>query len=330
MLYASITLSVLGCVVFLACKYLLRKPADLSKDLILITGAASGIGRLLAILLSKYCDRIIALDKDIVGLEETASRVSKQHNVSLICYECDISNRNAIKKCAADIRRDHGRVTMLINNAAIVNGNFLLDIPSVKVEKLIQVNFLAPFYLVKEFLPGMLGSAYETAMECIPQSLRVIPAVSNTERCFGNPAKGHLVFLSSVASQTICPGLSDYCASKAGLSAMAETLRLEMEALEMSKSIAVTDIRPFLIDTGMFEGFDSRLPVLPILEPEEVAKRIVKAIRYRERTVYIPWITWFIPLVHRILPYPVLVIMFKISGALDGMRSFKRANKKHD
>lgn len=57
------------------------------------------------------------------------------------------SNRNAIKKCAEDIRRDHGRVTILINNAAIVNGNFLLDIPSVKLEKLNQVNFLAPFYV---------------------------------------------------------------------------------------------------------------------------------------------------------------------------------------
>eukprot|EP00108_Taenia_solium_P003298 TsM_001177700 transcript=TsM_001177700 gene=TsM_001177700 len=305
----------MSCAVFFAYECLSRKPADLSNDLILITGAANGIGRLLAILLSEHCGNIIALDKDIVGLKETALRVLERHNVSLICYECDLSNRDAVKKCAEDIRRDHGRVTVLISDAAIVNGNFLLDIPSVKFEKLNQ-----------EFLPGMLGSAYRTAMGRIPRQLRVIPAKNNAKRCFDQPPRGHLVFLSSLASQTICPGLADYCASKAAISTLAETLRLEMEVLGMSKNIAVTEIRPFAIDTTLLEGFETklvdevplrvncayvafvpkpfclppRLPILPLLESEKVAKRIVKAIRHRERTVYIPWIIWFIPLVHRI------------------------------
>ncbi|VDK35835.1 unnamed protein product [Taenia asiatica] len=330
MWFTLVVLFVLSCAVFIAYECLGRKPADLSNDLILITGAANGIGRLLAILLSEHCGNIIALDKDVVGLKETALRVFERHNVSLICYECDLSDRNAVKKCAEDIRRDHGRVTILISDAAIVNGNFLLDIPSVKFEKLNQVNFLASFYLLKEFLPGMLGSAYGTAMERIPQQLRVIPAKNNAKRCFDQPPRGHLVFLSSLASQTICPGLADYCASKAAISTLAETLRLEMEVLGMSKNIAVTEIRPFAIDTTLLEGFETKLPILPLLESEKVAKRIVKAIRHRERTVYIPWIIWFIPLVHRLFPFPVAVILHKISGSFDGMKSFKWANKKHD
>ncbi|KAL5109959.1 Epidermal retinol dehydrogenase 2 [Taenia crassiceps] len=317
MWFAVTVLSILVCAAFVVYKCLGRKPVDLSNDLILITGAANGIGRLLAILLSEYCDKIIAVDKDSAGLKETSLIISRR-------------NRNAVKKCAEGIRRDHGRVTILINDAAIVNGNFLLDIPSAKFEKLNQVNFLAPFYLLKEFLPGMLGNAYQTAMGRIPQQLRVIPAKNNANRCFDQPPRGHLVFLSSLASQVICSGLADYCASKAGISALAETLRLEMEALGMSKNIAVTEIRPFAIDTGLLEGFETKLPILPLLESEKVAKRIVKAIRYRERTVYIPWMIWFIPLVHRIFPFPVLVILYKISGAFDGMKSFKRANKKHD
>ncbi|VDM16253.1 unnamed protein product [Hydatigera taeniaeformis] len=325
-----ISLAVSVCVIFLAYKYLGKKPADLSNDVILITGAANGIGRLLTILLSEYCHTVIALDKDIIGLKETALRVSERYNSDLIFYECDVSDRNAIKMCAEYIRRVHGRVTVLINNAAVVNGNFLIDLPSARFEKLVQVNFVAPFYFLKEFLPGMLGSTYKTAMEHIPQQLRVIPTKSNVKRCFDEPPRGHLVFLSSLASQTICSGLGDYCGSKAGLSSLAETLRLEMEVLGMSESIAVTEIRPFAIDTGLFEGFNSKLPILPILEPEKVAKRIIQAIRYRERTVYIPWIIWFVPLLQRILPFSILIILYKISGAFDGMNTFKRANKNRD
>lgn len=53
-------------------------------------GAANGIGRLLVLLLSKYCRNIIGVDKDMKGLEETASCVQKESNVSLVCYECDL------------------------------------------------------------------------------------------------------------------------------------------------------------------------------------------------------------------------------------------------
>lgn len=112
----------------------------------------------------------------------------------------------------------------------------------------------------------MLGSAYKTAMERIPRQLRVIPAKDDAKRCFDEPPRGQLVFLSSLASQTICSGLADYCASKAGISALAETLRLELEVLEMGKNIAVTEIRPFVVDTGLLEGLEFKLVVeVPVL-----------------------------------------------------------------
>ncbi|KAM3176627.1 hypothetical protein ACTXT7_006161 [Hymenolepis weldensis] len=312
-------------------QYLIRKPADLSKDLVLITGAAHGIGRLLALLLSRYCQNIIVVDKNLEGLKETSHLVEKQGGISLICYTCDLSDRNAIQNLANEIRIKHGRVTLLVSNAGIVNGNYLIDVPIEKVEQVIAVNLMAPFYLIKEFLPGMLGSAYEEALGRIPANLRIGPIENASGKCFPEAEpRGHLVFMSSIASQTIGTAVSDYCASKAGLSALVDSLRLELEAMGMYDKIAVTDIRPFVIDTGMFEGFNSKLSILPILKPEYVAKQIVEAIQYRKRIVYIPWIIWLIPLLQRLLPFQFLVLLYKIGGAFDGMNTFTRANKKQD
>lgn len=322
-----------GCafMLILICQRLIRTPADLSHDLVLITGAAHGIGQRLALSLSCYCQNIIAVDKDMEGLKKTADLVMKQSGVSLICCNCDLSDRYAIQNLAEEIRTKHGRVTVLISNAGIVNGNYLIDVPIEKVEKLIKVNLMASFYLIKEFLPGMLGSAYKETLGCIPPKLKVEPIEDVSRKCFleAEP-KGHLVFISSIASQTIVTALGDYCASKAALSALADSLRLELYTAGMCDRVAVTDIRPYVIDTGMFEGFMSKLSILPILEPEYVAKRVVEAIQYRKEIVYIPRIVWFLPLVQRIFPFRILVFFYKISGALVAMNSFTRANKKQD
>uniref|UniRef100_A0A5K3FZC3 NAD(P)-binding protein n=1 Tax=Mesocestoides corti TaxID=53468 RepID=A0A5K3FZC3_MESCO len=240
-------------------------------------------------------------------------------------------NLDEIKKFAKDVRRNYGRVTMLINNAGIVNGNFIIDIQNSSVERLIRVNLLAPLYLVKEFLPGMLGNAYEECVNKVPKLLRPPSADDIGNKRVDDPPKGHFVFLSSVASQSVVASLADYCASKAGLSAVADTLRVELDIMGALKYISVTDIRPFVINTGLFEGFKCRLSWLfPILRPEDTVQRIVEAIRHREGVVYIPWWMWFIPLIHRVLPYPVLRLFFIISGNFHAMDNFNRANMNQD
>ncbi len=112
--------------------------------------------------------------------------------------------------------------------------------------------------LLKEFLPGMLGSAYSDCYDRIPTQLLTMPPESISGKLAVGPPKGHIVFISSIASQAVSPGLTDYCASKAALSTMASALRMELNVLKMSDKITVTDFRPFVIDTGMFKGFRTR------------------------------------------------------------------------
>lgn len=105
----------------------------------------------------------------------------------------------------------------------------------------------------------MLGRAYEGTLARIPSKLRVTGNPNDSSKCFRDAEpKGHLVFMSSLASQTIGTAVGDYCTSKAGLSALADSLRLELDALEMRDKIFVTDIRPYVVNTGMFEGFNSK------------------------------------------------------------------------
>ncbi|KAM7538366.1 hypothetical protein Aperf_G00000076568 [Anoplocephala perfoliata] len=323
-------------------KYFRGKRSDLSNDTILITGAANGIGRLLTLSLSRLCKNIIVIDKDLEGLKEISNLVLKQSRVQLICYECDLrhnclynlffgSDKDAINKCAREIRENNFRITLLICNAGVVNGNYLLDIPAAKVDKVMKLNLMAPFYLIKEFLPGMLGSAYEGALDRIPKKLRVNSNGDISEKCFPHvEPRGHLVFLSSLASQVPCVALGDYCASKAGMSSLVDSLRLELDTLGLSEQIFVTDIRPYFVDTGMFEGVACKLSILPLQKPEKVAERIVEAIQYRERIVYIPGIARLIPVLQGILPPGIHPFLYRICGVLDQMNDFRRSNKKDD
>lgn len=113
--------------------------------------------------------------------------------------------------------------------------------------------------MIKEFLPGMLGNAYKESLDRIPKSLRVESAADISNKCFPDKEpKGHIVVLSSLASQIPSAALSDYCASKAAVSALMDSLRFEFENLGVSEKITLTDIRPFVINTGMFAGFKSK------------------------------------------------------------------------
>ena len=104
----------------------------------------------------------------------------------------------------------------------------------------------------------MLGSAFKSATNRIPKMLRLQPQLEDLEKCnLDVQPNGRLVFVSSIAGQTIGCGLADYCASKAALCALVDTLRIEISAMGMERYISVTDIRPFAINTGMFKGFTS-------------------------------------------------------------------------
>ncbi|VDL93571.1 unnamed protein product [Schistocephalus solidus] len=218
MFWCLVSVSLAVVALWFACLFQ-RKGENLEDSVVLITGAGAGLGRDLCLELCKYCKNVIGWDVSEEGMKETARLALDLYGV------CTVD----VQKAAEELRCEFGRLTILINNAAIVT----------------------PRYLVQVFLPEMLGEAYAKVQGCIPGLIR------QTKPTFPESSlapHGHFVFTSSIAGQIAAPGLSTYCASKAALSMFAETLSLELARLNIADKIHVTDVRPFFMNTQMFSG----------------------------------------------------------------------------
>jgi len=220
---------------------------------ILITGAASGLGRLMALEMGALDGNMILLDIDPDALEVVKNELVEK-DISVTTYVCDLSSRQEIYDTASKI----SQVDILINNAGIVTGKYLLDSSDAMIEKTFQVNTLAHFWLVKCFLPGMLKRNY-----------------------------GHIVSIASAGGLAASPKLTDYSSSKFAAFGFDESLRLELR--KMGSQVKTTVVCPYYVDTGMFSGVKTRFNfLLPILKEEYVVKRIVKAIAKGKRRLIMP------------------------------------------
>ena len=267
------------------------KMTDVVGKRTLITGAASGIGKLLAQRLADAGARLVLWDIDSAGLARLETEFAAAgHDVET--YTCDLTSREAIAEVAARTLADGGPIDILINNAGIVSGKTLLDISEQEIERTFQVNTLALFWTVRAFLPSML------------------------ER-----DSGHIVTIASAAGLAGTARLTDYCSSKFAAVGFDESLRLELKTL--GSNVVTTVVCPFFINTGMFDGVKTRFSwLLPIMKPEAVVKRILRAIRKDRRRLIMPWFiytSWPI----RLLPvswFDALMAFFGVSHSMDDFR----------
>ncbi len=257
----------------------------------LVTGAASGIGRLLAAELGKAGATLVLWDIDAQGLAEAQAEL-RDDGCEVRTYVCDLTRRGDIEAVASQTLAECGPVDLLVNNAGIVSGKSLLEITPAEIERTFQVNTLALFWTARAFLPGML------------------------ER-----DRGHLVTIASAAGLAGTSKLTDYCSSKFAAVGFDESLRVELK--RQNSRVVTTVVCPFYTDTGMFEGVKTRFPwLLPILDPDYVVRRTVRAIEKNRRRLIMPrfvytgWPT-------RLLPvdwYDGLMAFFGISHSMDDFR----------
>ncbi|NWX29084.1 RDHE2 dehydrogenase, partial [Notiomystis cincta] len=272
---------------------------NVSGEIVLITGAGSGIGRLLAVKFASLGATLVLWDINQEGLNCTVSLARGSGAGRVQSYICDCSKRQDVYRVADQVKKEVGDVSILINNAGIVTGKRFLDSPDSLVEKTMHVNTMAHFWTYKAFLPAMIAANH-----------------------------GHLVSIASSAGVCGVNQLSDYCASKFAAVGFAESIDMEMRSLRRT-GVKTTIVCPYVINTGMFDGVKSKWPrVLPVLDPEYVAERIISAVRQNQEIVMIPRILYVLYFFKSFLPVKAAVLIMDYFGILDLMNTFKGRPKK--
>lgn len=272
---------------------------NVTGEVVLITGAGSGIGRLLALEFAGLGVSLVLWDINQEGNKETARLAREKGAARVHAYLCDCSDKAEVYRVADQVKQDVGDVSILINNAGIVTGRKFLDAPDSLIEKTIEVNTMSHFWTYKAFLPTMIANNH-----------------------------GHLISIASSAGLIGVKGLADYCASKFAAIGFAESVALEL--LSTGKDgVKTTIVCPYFVNTGMFDGCRTKWPnVLPILDPDYVAKRIVDAVLTNQAYLLLPRSLYFLMGLKNVLPAKLGVLLGVYFGACNFMDAFKGRAKK--
>ena len=162
----------------------------------LVTGGASGMGRICALRLANQGARVAIFDLNEDGLAATAG----EHE-AISHFRCDISDRSDVESKVAEVASTLGPVDHLVHAAALMPGHALVDHSVEKVEFLFQVNFFGTVYMIKSLLPAMM------------------------ER-----NSGTMVLFGSIAGYAFVPKMGAYCATKSAVNTYVECLQNEIRA----------------------------------------------------------------------------------------------------
>lgn len=256
---------------------------------VLITGGASGIGKLMASIALQKGAKVIIWDINQQKIDETLLEFRSLGSIS--SYTLDITDLAAVKATAGLVKKDHGIVDILINNAGIVVGNYFHEHSHEEISRTMTINANAPMHITLEFLHNMMEQN-----------------------------SGHICTIASSAGLISNPKMAVYVASKWSAIGWSDSLRLEMKQLK--KNIGVTTVTPYYINTGMFDGVKSS--IVPILKPEKVARQIIRGIERNKIFVSMPWSVGFVRFSQGLLPIRVFDwLVGDVMGVYAAMEHFK-------
>ena len=184
-----------------------------------ITGAGSGMGRYLAVLLAKDGADVSVCDVNEETLNETVEMLRK-YNVSVSSHLLDVSDKEAIEALPGKVIEQHGKVDMVFNNAGVTTGTHFKDMDENNWDWVMGINFDGVINSTRAFIPHMVDS---------PEA-----AIVNTSSIFGMVA---------------VPGQTVYHATKFAVRGFTESLAMEMK--ETNPNLQIHCVHPGHIGTNI-------------------------------------------------------------------------------
>ncbi|KAM6948291.1 retinol dehydrogenase 10-B [Aplochiton taeniatus] len=267
--FCVVTFKIIWSFVLAGIKWIVSPPEkSVAGQVCLITGAGGSLGRLFAEQFARRGASLVLWDINGQRNEKTAEKVreiykelksrqtpsEREAEARLIrpqvyTYLCDVGTREQVYRTAEKVQFEVGDVDILINIAAAVSGQHLLDCPDQLIERTLRVNCHALFWTSKAFLPRMLELN-----------------------------SGHIVTVASSLGLLCSAGVEDYCAGKFGAVAFHECLSHELKAIE-KEGIKMTLVCPSLMDSDSCRGchisVSTKLTSAPACFPMEERERNV-------------------------------------------------------
>lgn len=269
-----------------------------NESVVVVTGTGSGIGRALALRLSR--EPIAGLAIAEVNQETLAETVGMigDTGVKVTSHVVDVAEEEVWRTFAEDVVREHGRATHLINNAGVALGGSVSEVSTDEIRWLMDVNFWGVVYGTKTFLPIL-----------------------------EEESSAHIVNISSIFGLIAPPGQAAYCASKFAVRGFTESLRHELEGT----SIAVSVVHPGGVKTNIAndariadgvtlseEQLEKRRKEynknLDRTSPEEAAETILKGIKARNPRILIGGEAGIVSAITRLFPRRYFAVIDRISG----------------
>ncbi|OAL19848.1 hypothetical protein AYO22_09375 [Fonsecaea multimorphosa] len=214
---------------------------DWEREIVLISGGSSGIGQEMVRQFGQRNIKVVVLDINPPKIPLPSSAKF---------YKTDVTSSQSIRDVAARIREELGDPTVLINNAGVANGKTILDETDEQLQLTFDVNILAHFKMVKEFLPAMIKKNH-----------------------------GHVVTIASLSSFAAIAGVTSYAATKAGALAFHEGLAQELRARYGADKVRTTVVHPTWVRTPLSRGLAKEIASKQfLLEPGTVAEAVVSQV----------------------------------------------------
>jgi short-subunit dehydrogenase len=246
---------------------------DFRDQVVVITGASSGIGKITAIEFAKRGANLVLAARREFGLEKTANEC-RQYGVQAILVPTDVSNEDEVQNLATRAIAHFAQIDIWINNAGVYMMGEIKDTPLEAMKRLFDINFFGMVNGCKAVLPHML------------------------ER-----GKGHIINTGSQAGRMAYRSAGTYCASKFALTGFSDALRQELYGTGVDVSV----VMPNSTDTPLFHysaNYTGRVikPMEPVSTAAEVANVFIRVAETKERESYVTSFPRVLGFMHTVAP----------------------------